>query len=271
VTRPPPVAIGIDDFRTLRELGLEYVDKSDLIRQVLDRAGVQAILLPRPRRFGKSLNGLNNLGVYSLLATSFNTCFGFTEAEVATLLARAGQSARLDDVRTWYNGYLFGGAVVYNPWSVLNFLDSGDDRPQPYWLSTSSNDLLHEMLARYALRIQPAFETLLEGGVIERPLDENVTLSESREDDDALWSLLVFSGYLKAGKGPSDAFGAPTYRLSIPNREVRQVYATTFWGSQGCGGDGGGVRREGGEGEGGVRPDRVNTPHAPSSTRPCCS
>jgi Predicted AAA-ATPase/PD-(D/E)XK nuclease superfamily len=424
VTRPPPVAIGIDDFRALRELGLEYVDKSDLIRQVLDRAGVQALLLPRPRRFGKSLNlsmlrcffekrvedlsplfqdlsiwqagdayrahfqrypvihlslkdskfssyeetlgalrrkiqvlfdehrylldedrlspaeqqsyravvegtadptlfhralldlstylhayhgekvvilldeydeplhagsfhgyadrilefmraflgaalkgnphlfkavvtgilrvakenlfsGLNNLGVYSLLATSFNTCFGFTEPEVAALLARAGQSARLDDVRTWYNGYLFGGAVIYNPWSVLNFLDRGDEDPQAYWLSTSSNDLVRELLERYALRIQPAFETLLEGGDIERPLDENVALMEIREDEGALWSLLVFSGYLKAAKGPADAFGAATYRLSIPNREVRQVYATTFrrWMGARLRGHGGDVER----------------------------
>jgi hypothetical protein len=172
-------------------------------------------------------SGLNNLDVFSLLKRPFNTCFGFTEAEVTALLARAGEIGRIDQVRTWYDGYRFGGEVVYNPWSVLCFLRDGGE-PEPYWLSTSSNDLVRELLERYALRLQPVFETLLEGGSVERVLDENVVLTEVGEDEGALWSLLVFSGYLKAEKGPVDALGRVAHRLSIPNREVREVYATTF-------------------------------------------
>lgn len=131
-------------------------------------------------------------------------------------------------MRTWYNGYLFGGEIIYNPWSVLSFLDAGDESPKPYWLSTSSNDLVHEVLAHNAIKLQPMFEALLEGGGVERVLDENVVLSEVRENEDALWSLLVFSGYLKAEKRERGPMEQAAHLLSIPNREVRLVYATTF-------------------------------------------
>jgi Predicted AAA-ATPase/PD-(D/E)XK nuclease superfamily len=170
----------------------------------------------------------NNIGVFTLLATTFNTCFGFTEAEVASLLERNGRLDRLEAVRTWYNGYLFGGEVIYNPWSVLSFLQRGDAEPEPFWLSTSSNDLVRELLERYAVELQPVFTALLEGRSIERELDENVVLSAIKDDEDALFSLLVFSGYLKAEKRSRGEMKRAIYRLSIPNLEVRQVYATTF-------------------------------------------
>lgn len=171
---------------------------------------------------------VNNIGVFTLLARSFCTSFGFTEPEVASLLERAGRIDMLDLVRTWYNGYLFGGQVVYNPWSVLSYLQREDAEPQAYWLSTSSNDLVRELLERYALKLQPVFESLLEGGQIERMLEENVVLGELRRSEGALWSLLVFAGYLKAEKRSLGPDVRASHRLSIPNLEVRQVYATTF-------------------------------------------
>ncbi len=401
------VPIGIDDFRKLREQGLEYVDKSDLIRELIDNSGVEVILLPRPRRFGKTLNlsmlraffeksaedlsplfedlsiwrageayrahfqrypvidltfkgtksetfercygaivekivdlyaghryllesphlddvdirrykqvlsgaadrtlyerslfdlsrclhrhhgekvvilideydeplhaghthgyslnivellramltfglkgnghlhravvtgilrvskenlfsGLNNVGVYTLLARRYNTCFGFTEPEVLALLARIGRSGQIEAVRAWYNGYLFGGEVIYNPWSVLNYLERGEEEPQPFWLATSSNDLIRELLEGRAPALWPTFETLLEGGSLERVLDENVVLGEVATNEDALWSLLVFSGYLKAEKRSRGSMARATHVLSIPNQEVREIYATTF-------------------------------------------
>ncbi len=418
------VAIGLDDFRKLREKGLEYVDKSDMIRQLVDRPGVPVSLFPRPRRFGKSLNlsmlrawfeksdedlshlfedlsiwrageayrahfqrypvihlsfketkfesfergmgairlkiqrlfhehrglsgserlsdqqrrdfqailegtapeglfdralldlsaylhahhgekvvilvdeydepihaghlhgyagriieslrallgaalkgnphlekavitgilrvakenlfsGLNNLGVYSLLRTEFNTAFGFTEGEVAALLERAGRADSLEGVRAWYNGYLFGGEVIYNPWSILCYLDSADAEVRPYWLSTSSNDLVKELLELNALALQPVFQHLLEGGSVERVVDENVALSEIRSNQSALWSLLLFSGYLKAEKRSQGPGEEPTHVLSIPNREVRKVYTGTFeaWMSARMEGHGGSVDR----------------------------
>jgi hypothetical protein len=172
-------------------------------------------------------SGLNNLAVCSILEPAFSTRFGFTEDEVVDLLARAGKSELLPTVQSWYNGYVFGGHVIYNPWSVLSFLQWGG-APKPYWLSTSSNDLIKLVLERRAGRLQRAFEALLAGEGFERMLDENVVLDELDQHDDALWGLLVFSGYLKAEQRPSSPDDPPVYRLTIPNREVRQVYTSTF-------------------------------------------
>ncbi len=173
-------------------------------------------------------SGLNNLAVYTLLRVEFSTCFGFTEPEVAALLDGAGRRDKLDAVRAWYNGYVFGDTVVYNPWSILNFVASADTRLRGYWLSTSANDLIREQLQHHALRAEDEITALLEGGSIERRLDENVVLTDLARRPEALWSLLVFSGYLKAeaAEGPLDE--EPSYRLSIPNREVREVFTSTF-------------------------------------------
>ncbi|HWN69876.1 MAG TPA: AAA family ATPase [Haliangium sp.] len=172
-------------------------------------------------------SGLNNLAVYSLLKPAFSTAFGFTEAEVVDLLARAGRADALATVQDWYNGYVFGGNVIYNPWSVLSFLSYGGD-PEPYWLATSSNDLIKHVLGLRATRLQPVFERLLAGEAVEQILDENVVLDQFERSDRALWSLLVFSGYLRAEKHTTAAMGQPVHRLTIPNREVRIVYADTF-------------------------------------------
>ncbi|HSN99432.1 MAG TPA: AAA family ATPase [Candidatus Nanopelagicales bacterium] len=95
-------------------------------------------------------SGLNNLRVYSLLRPEFSTCFGFTEAEVTGLLEKAGRQDRLDLVRDYYNGYVFGGQVAYNPWSVLSYLDDESGMLRSHWLSTSGNELIRELLARHA-------------------------------------------------------------------------------------------------------------------------
>ena len=412
-----PIPIGIDDFRTIREQGMEYVDKSHLIREVLDK-GAQALLLPRPRRFGKTLaismlraffekraedlsplfadlsiwqageacrahfqrypvialtfkdvrfdsfdhtweamqlkitavfgehravldggfldedeahryrsildgtgsfaafadalsdlstylhrvhgekvvilideydapihaghaggyaprildffraffsaglkgnpylfkavltgilriakeslfSGLNNVAVYSLLRPELSTCFGFTEPEVEALLDRVGRREHLPDVRAWYNGYDFGGTVIYNPWSILNYVDNPRPEPRAFWVATSSNDLVREALVRHAARAQKDIEALLEGRGVERLLDENVVLSDLDTRAAALFSLLTFSGYLKAESLPPDPGEEPRYRLSIPNREVRQVYTSTFreWMTERLGGE----------------------------------
>ena len=176
-------------------------------------------------------SGLNNLRVFSLLHPAFGSAFGFTEPEVADLLARAGVADRSEEVQRWYNGYVFGRTVVYNPWSVLSFLADAPLGlgPQPYWLSTSSNDLIRDMLVRHAARMQPQLEALLAGQRVVRPIDENVAFQELAYDADAIWSLLVLSGYLKAEEhAPASALGPASYALSIPNVEVRQVYASTF-------------------------------------------
>jgi hypothetical protein len=173
-------------------------------------------------------SGLNNLAVYSLLRAELGDCFGFTEQEVIGLLDQAGRRDRLEVIRSWYNGYDFGGTVVYNPWSVLNYLAHEESEPQPFWISTSSNDLIREILQARAPGMEPVFLSLLSGGGVERVLDENVALESLAQNDDALYSLLVFSGYLRAEKRSRGPMERPAHYLSIPNREVREVYTGTF-------------------------------------------
>ncbi len=143
-------------------------------------------------------SGLNHLAVYTLLRHEMSTCFGFTEPEVAALLDKAGIGDQLEEVRRWYNGYLFGTTVVYNPWSILSYVHSQDRMLRNYWVNTSSNDLVRDMLVRHALEIEPQIETLLSGGSIERKVSETVVLSELARNAGALFDLLVFSGYLRA-------------------------------------------------------------------------
>lgn len=174
-------------------------------------------------------SGLNNLSVHTLLSPKFRASFGFTEPEVKGLLERTGYADSLEIARAWYNGYLFGGEVVYNPWSVLNFVEH-DGRPAPYWLNTSANQIVHELLLRHAHVVQPDIEHLLGGGSIERVPDESIALTNLETEQSALWSLLLFSGYLKAAPLPTPPMEQPAYALSIPNLEVRQVYLQTFTG-----------------------------------------
>ncbi len=171
-------------------------------------------------------SGLNNLAVHSLLGRRYATAFGFTEAEVARLADLAGARNLLDDLREWYDGYLFGGQVVYNPWSVLSCLANPDDGHRQYWISSSSNDLLRDLLTRGGLGSPEALETLLTGGGVERRVEENVVLGDLDRRADAVWSLLLFSGYLKATDvRPGEETRAV---LSIPNREVLSIYRSTF-------------------------------------------
>jgi hypothetical protein len=163
-------------------------------------------------------SGLNNLSVYSLLRAELATSSGFTEAEVLELAKTAGAEGQIGDLQTWYNGYLFGGEVIYNPWSVLSFLDSADKVFRPYWVATSSNDLVRELLLN-GPGARAELESLLSGGTIDKHVAESVALRDISARPDAVWSLLLFSGYLKAVSTytVNDALWA---KLAVPNREV---------------------------------------------------
>jgi hypothetical protein len=174
-------------------------------------------------------SGLNNIAVYSFLRSEFATHFGFTTEEVESLAETLGQTEHLANVRAWYNGFSFGGREIYNPWSVLNFFSSADKAYRPYWSSTSSNDLLHQLLIEQGARIGGDVEQLLRGESIEKPIDEHTALRDLSLRPDSIWSLLLMSGYLKAeGFTSNDVDGTPIYRLSIPNREVDGVYRNVF-------------------------------------------
>jgi hypothetical protein len=169
-------------------------------------------------------SGLNNISVYSILRARLATAFGFTEPEVRGLLEATGQAGSLDDIRRYYNGYLFGGEAIYNPWSVLSFLDQSDGVFRPYWIDTSSNDLVRELLLTGPRGVEADLETLLAGGTIDRRIDESIVLRDVATRSDAVWSFLLFTGYLKAVE-VTVVDGRQWAKLALPNAEVAVALA----------------------------------------------
>ena len=172
-------------------------------------------------------SGLNNLSVFTVLSPECATHFGFTSAEVADLVHACDLDSELPGLQAWYNGYDFGGHTIYNPWSVLNFLRSTDHRLQPYWVNTSSDDLLRELLVRRDAIALEDWQALLTGGSVRRAIDENMVLRGIEGNASAVWSLLLFTGYLKASNGVRQGQTALA-DLSVPNFEVQIALAGMF-------------------------------------------
>ncbi len=170
-------------------------------------------------------SGLNNPGVFTLLAEEFNDKFGFTEPEVETMLKDFDVLDRYDDVKQWYNGYNFGGRIIYNPWSITNFLDSRAKELKPYWINTSDNEIVDDLLSKGGKELKEELEILIRGETIEKAIDENIVLKDVGIDEDLLWSFLLMGGYLKhTGKRRDAASNKMLYNLCIPNLEVKNTY-----------------------------------------------
>ena len=170
---------------------------------------------------------LNNLEVVTTTSNKYATSFGFTEEEVFDALEECELSGEKKEVKRWYDGFIFGKQKdIYNPWSILNFLDKKDYRT--YWANTSSNSLVGKLLREGDRRIKEQFEILLDGGVIESPIDEQIVYNQLRGNERAIWSLLLASGYLKVLRFESiievpDGTN-PKYTLALTNREVRLMF-----------------------------------------------
>ncbi len=182
----------------------------------LERAVVTGIL----RIARESIySGLNNLSVFSLLDKPFSTAFGFTETEVRKVLADFDMAESESLIRYWYNGYHFSGANLYNPWSIMNKANAPKEPPQAYWVNTSSNELIRDLL-RSAKRYQLSeLQTLMAGSAIRKKLDIAVPIRDL--ESESLWNLLLFSGYLTARSFDPVSLEA---ELAIPNHEVRTVF-----------------------------------------------
>ena len=166
-------------------------------------------------------SGLNNLGVYTLLQEEFNAAFGFTEDEVKSLLHDCNIIEHYDKVSLWYNGYLFSEEIIYNPWSVLNYVASKSRKPRPYWINTASTEIIDNLVTRGGRELREEIGQLLENKAITKPVYENIIMRDLEKRDDLLWSFLLFSGYLKT---TGEAVHRNFYELKIPNEEVRIVY-----------------------------------------------
>lgn len=166
---------------------------------------------------------LNNITVDTPLNHQYAESFGFTEAEAEALAAHVGMAERVDDMRTWYDGYSFGGTRVYNPWSTLNFLREGI--MQPYWANTSGNAIVKELIAHADAATERELGILAQGGGLEHAIDLSTVFDDLKDNPDAVWSQLYLAGYLTTDdvEFPNDA--EISRRLRIPNGEVRRLFS----------------------------------------------
>ncbi len=175
--------------------------------------------------------GLNHLRIISVLDRKYSEHFGFTELEVLQMMGYYGVEGRFPTMKEWYDGYAFGDTEVYNPWSVINFMfDLWADSnafPRPYWINTSSNDIIKDMVARADRETKGQIEKLLEGGTLDIQVHEEVTYGDMHSNGENLWNFLYFTGYLTK---ESEYFkeSAVFLRARIPNTEVKTIYQSTI-------------------------------------------
>ncbi len=172
---------------------------------------------------------LINLKNNSILTPDYGDYFGFTDYEVKAALELYGLSDKFEEVRSWYNGYDFGGKNIYNPWSIINYLNDHTtkdvDFPAPYWANTSSNSIVRDLIERADSDTKGEIERLIEGGSIEKPVHEDITYGEIYQKQDNLWNFLFFTGYLKKIAERYDEKGKCTYvTMTIPNWETEYIY-----------------------------------------------
>ncbi len=171
--------------------------------------------------------GLNNLRVVSILNETYGEYFGFTPQEVEAMAAYYDAEGRMDDIRRWYDGYLFGNSEVYNPWSVVNFMSdlcaNKSAFVRSYWANTSSNDVVRDLIRHADVTAREELETLMAGGTIRKPVHEDITYEDISSSQDNLWNFLFFTGYLK--KVSEEFEERKRYLvLTIPNDEVLTIY-----------------------------------------------
>lgn len=166
-------------------------------------------------------SGLNNIRVNTILESDFSQYFGLTEREVENSLVEYGLEARLDEVQKWYNGYIFGGVRVYNPFSITNFLDR--KKIMPYWVNTSSNSLINKVLKEANSSIFEELSRLFQGETISKTIDIYSNFNELNSPEQ-IWYLLTNSGYLT----PVEEIDFGKYSIRIPNEEVHYFFERDF-------------------------------------------
>lgn len=185
---------------------------------------------------------LNNLEVVTTTSNKYTTSFGFTEEEVFAGLDECGYSDQKEQIKRWYDGFIFGDCKdIYNPWSILNFLDKGEY--MTYWANTSSNSLVSRLIREGSRSLKENFESLLLDKTIRTQIDEQIVYSQLNGSEKAIWSLLLASGYLKVLSFKKQNGGmsgkAAEYELSLTNMEVKLMFRDMVqdWFSQsdGCG------------------------------------
>jgi hypothetical protein len=169
-------------------------------------------------------SGLNNLKVSTLLDSEFADKFGFTPDEVHQILTDFDALSHEEEVKNWYNGYIFGrNQVIYNPWSILNFVDGTDRELKPFWVNTSSNDIIKDLIVNGSANVKREIEVLLNGGTLQKSITEDVVFGNINTSQDAIWNFFLFSGYLKVVER-INVNNKQQGLFKIPNLEIQTIF-----------------------------------------------
>ena len=173
---------------------------------------------------------LNNPNVVTTTSDEYATCFGFTEKEVFAAMDEQGiPEEEKKNVKAWYDGFTFGQVTdIYNPWSVTSYLSK--KKYDTYWANTSGNGLVGKLIREGDKGIKTEFEKLLNGESIDAKIDEQIVFSQLSGNRNAIWSLLLASGYLKVASAVFSSAGKPTYQLALTNYEVKCMFETMIEG-----------------------------------------
>ena len=164
---------------------------------------------------------LNNLSTYTILSDMYTDSYGLTEEEVEKSLKDYGIEHEISNVKDWYDGYKFGNSEVYNPWSILNFLRFKELRA--YWVDTSGNDLINDVLKKITKNTIEALERLFNGEGLKQNISGTSDLSKLLSEEE-LWELMLFSGYLTI----EEKIDHNNYVLRLPNKEIKELFRDTF-------------------------------------------
>lgn len=168
-------------------------------------------------------SGLNNLNVNSIMDSEYDQFFGFTHQEVHEMLEYYNLLDKEEELKNWYDGYLFGNEEIYNPWSVINYV-SKNCVPQAYWVNTGNNEILDDVLKVVTDDITERLHALLQGDSVVARIDQNVVYRALSEDPGNIYSLLLVAGYLRISKKELQPDGSYLCEVSIPNIEISAVY-----------------------------------------------
>ena len=175
-------------------------------------------------------SGLNNLYVNTILSKDYSEYFGLLESEVIEMLEYFDMKYKIEEVREWYNGYIFGESKVYNPWSIVNYVREKEIKA--YWANVSGNTLLENMLDQAGESVYDDLKRFTDGESIEKYISDGTTIKSLLNNDDEIWQLLLYSGYLTKDEKQKEidvtSEYTDVYNLRIPNKEIRKYFGNMF-------------------------------------------
>lgn len=227
-----PVII-IDEYDTPIQEGFVngyYDDAVEFIRSFFsaalkDNPHARQIVMTGILRIAKEsiFSELNNIRVFSVLDKKFSEFFGFTTSEVQQMAAYYEQTDKLPELKAWYDGYKFGDTEIFNPWSVINYF-SNNCQAMPYWVQTSANTIIQEILKTYNDDTYRNLHALLGKTEVQSIVRTNIIYPKLKEPQTNILGFLLMTGYLKSTSTELDARGDYICRLSIPNKEIKTIY-----------------------------------------------